>query len=75
MGGGPAAEEPDRVLAAAAAVLNQHVADADEWCLGCLTIWGRLAPYPCLQAEWALAVRAGHDDRPGDAAPGQPGPL
>jgi len=69
VGGGPAAEEPDRVLAAAAAVQNQHVADPDGWCLGCLNLWGRLAPHPCLQAEWALAVLAGHDDRPDDAAP------
>jgi hypothetical protein len=55
----------DRVVAFAASVLRYHTPDADGWCLGCLTFWGRLAPFPCQQARWALAVRAAYDDEPG----------
>jgi len=67
----PAARDAtDRVIAAAAEVLRQHVPDADGWCLGCLALWGRLVFIEgCTQVQWAAAVRAAYgqgrrDDRP-----------
>jgi hypothetical protein len=54
-----------RVLAAAAVVLRQHRPDAGGWCSGCLTLWGRLAPFPCESAMWAAAVCAAYADPPG----------
>jgi hypothetical protein len=53
-----------RVLAAAADVLRQHGPDAGGWCTGCLTLWGRLAPFPCETARWAAAVQAAYPDPP-----------
>ena len=53
-----------RVLAAAAEVLRQHTSDAGGWCSGCLTLWGRLAPFPCESAKWAAAVRAAYTEPP-----------
>jgi hypothetical protein len=50
------------MLAVAAEVLRQHAPDADGWCGGCLTLWGRLAPHPCETAKWAAAVRAAYTD-------------
>lgn len=55
----------DRAIAAAAEVLREHTPDADEWCRGCLSLWGRLAPYPCEQAKWAAAVRETYTRTPG----------
>jgi len=59
--------EPDedaalaRTLAAADAVLRQHVPDADGWCLGCSALWGRLVLIEqCTQRRWAAAVHAGY---------------
>jgi hypothetical protein len=54
----------DRVIAAAAEVLRQHTPDADGWCQGCLSVWGRLAPFPCGQAKWAAAVRKTYTSTP-----------
>lgn len=51
-----------RTLAVAAEVLRRHTPDRGGWCLGCLSLWGRLAPYPCETAKWATAVRAAYAD-------------
>jgi hypothetical protein len=53
-----------RVLAVAAEVLRQHAPDVDGWCAGCLTLWGRLAPFPCEMTKWAAAVHAAYTDPP-----------
>jgi len=63
----PAAQDAiERTLAAADEVLRRHTSDAGGTCWGCRDVWGRLAPYPCQQAKWAMAVRAayGGDERP-----------
>jgi hypothetical protein len=61
----PVAQEAmERVIAAAAEVLGQHIPDARGWCRGCLSLWGRLAPFPCEQAKWAAAVREAYTDPP-----------
>jgi hypothetical protein len=48
----------DDLVAAAVRVLRSHLPDPGGFCLGCLTIWRRLAPFPCTQVEWAIAVHA-----------------
>ncbi len=64
----PAARDAiERTLAAADEVLRQHIPDRGGTCWGCLELWGQLAPYPCLQAEWAMAVRAAYGG--GEASP------
>lgn len=61
MDGDPTTDDDrERVIAFAASVLRDHVPDADGWCLGCLSLWGRLAPHPCEQAKWATAVYAAY---------------
>jgi hypothetical protein len=57
-----AADARARVVAVAVAVLQQHRADRDGWCRGCVEEWGRLAPHPCTQATWAAAVYAAYAD-------------
>jgi hypothetical protein len=65
MDGGPAARDAtDRVIASAASVLRHHTPDPDGWCRGCLALWGRLAPFPCEQARWAMAVHAAYNEKP-----------
>jgi hypothetical protein len=57
----------DAMLATAAEVVRQHLPDADGWCLGCLTFWGRLVFIEqCTQLKWASAVQAiyGSGNRP-----------
>lgn len=41
-------------------ILTDHRRDGDGMCAGCREWWGRLAPYPCRQAEWAATV-IGHE--------------
>jgi hypothetical protein len=66
----PAPDTPDRLIAAATEVLRQHGPDAEGWCRGCLSLWGRLVTFEqCTQAEWVAAVHTAyqdgsHDDRP-----------
>jgi len=59
----------ERTLAAADEVVRQHVPDKGGTCWGCLELWGRLAPYPCPQATWAIAVRAKFGSGQGPAPP------
>lgn len=56
----------ERMLAAAADVSRQHIPDGDGWCAGCLDLWARLAPFPCLQAQWAAATQAEYTRIPDD---------
>ncbi len=71
MGSGSAGDPRDRVVAFAVEVLRQHRSDADGWCTGCLCLWGRLAPHPCTQWQWAAAVHAAYtaDSADDDQAP------
>ncbi len=59
-----------RTLATAGEVLRTHVPDVGGTCWGCLELWGRLTPYPCLQAKWAIAVRAEFGEGVGPSSPG-----
>jgi hypothetical protein len=43
------------VLDRAVTVLATHV-DHDGVCDGCVQMWARLAPFPCEQRRWAMAV-------------------
>lgn len=48
---------PERTeVTAAFAVLAIHVAGADGWCLGCATLWARLAPARCPEVSRAIVV-------------------
>jgi hypothetical protein len=52
---------PDELLAAAMAVLRQHVPDRDGWCRGCSEVWGRLVFIDQrTQVRWAKAVQAAY---------------
>jgi hypothetical protein len=57
-----------QLLTAAAEVVRQHTPDADDWCLGCLALWGRLVFIEqCTQLQWAAAVHARYGGRPTSA--------
>jgi hypothetical protein len=68
----PASDPWDRAVASAVQILlRDHTPDAEGWCRGCLTIWGRLVSFDhCTQARWATAMlaadieRAEHDSTP-----------
>jgi hypothetical protein len=45
-------------MAGADEILGAHVPDPLNMCAGCRAWWGRMAPYPCTQVEWALLVSA-----------------
>jgi hypothetical protein len=44
------------VLGRAMAVVATHVDGGDGMCRECLEAWARLAPFPCEQRRWAVAV-------------------
>jgi hypothetical protein len=62
---GADAEAVRPVLDSAAAVLATHTA-REGMCGGCIELWARLAPFPCDQRRWAVAVveRYGAASRP-----------
>lgn len=39
-------------------ILGVHLRGLDGMCTGCRVWWGRLAPYPCVQVEWATSRQA-----------------